>query len=161
MNCVKIFMTHEPTELLEREHIRQVLATYCLRLDEGDIAGVIACFTEDAIADYGPGRGGLVVGAGAIGERIARGQSTFRRTHHQLGQIHIECAVPEARALSYVTAWHERYSGEREVVCLRYIDLLKKAGSQWAIATRRVETSFVDGFPGTDWNWVARGPTNG
>jgi hypothetical protein len=61
MNCVKIFMTHELTALLEREHVRQVLATYCLRLDECDFAGVIACFAEDAVADYGPGRGGLVV----------------------------------------------------------------------------------------------------
>jgi len=153
-------MTRELTSLLEREDIRRVLAMYCLRLDEGDIAGVIACFAEDATADYGPGRGGLVVGAGAIGERIAGGQSAFRRTHHQLGQIYIECVGTEARALSYITAWHERYSGEREVVCLRYIDLLKRAGSRWAIATRRVETSFVDGFPGTDWNWVARGPKN-
>ena len=142
--------------LLHREGVREVIANYCVRLDEGDIGGVIQCFAKDATADYGPGRGGMIVGATAIGERIARGQSVFRRTHHQLGQIRLTMAAMEAHTLSYVTAWHERYTGEQEIVCLRYLDTLRCTGSQWAIAIRRVEASFVDGFPDTTWNWVPR-----
>jgi hypothetical protein len=142
--------------LLDGESVRDVIATYCVRLDEGDIDGAIECFAKDATADYGPGRGGMIVGAAAIGERIARGQSAFRRTHHQLGQIRLTLTRMEAHTLSYVTAWHERYTGEQEIVCLRYIDTLCRNESRWAIATRRVEVSLVDGFPGTTWNWVQR-----
>lgn len=143
-------------EVRESNRIRDLLADYCIWLDEGNIAAVRTCFADDATADYGPGRGGLIVGAQAIADRIASGQSTFRRTHHQVGQIRLSLRAPAASTLTYVTAWHERLTGEREIVCLRYVDQLSAADGRWAIANRRVEVSFVDGFPGTEWYWVKR-----
>ncbi len=142
--------------LLERERICEVLARYCIRLDEGDIDGVAQCFATDATADYGPGRGGPLTGRTAIAERIRRGQSVFRRTHHQLGQIRIDLDARGANALSYMTTWHERFTGEQEVVCLRYLDTLVQRDAVWQITSRRVEVSLVDGFPGTEWRWVRR-----
>jgi len=150
-------------DLLERERVRDVIAQYCLSLDAGDLRGVAHCFASGATADYGPGRGGPLEGVAAIVERIARGQAGFRRTHHQLGQICVELApatanARTAHAVSYVTAWHERSTGEREVVCLRYIDDLQYGDSRWMIIARRVEAAYVDGFPGTSWLWVNRTP---
>jgi ketosteroid isomerase-like protein len=149
-------MNDRLSALLERELIREVLENYCMRLDEGDIDGVVACFSDDAVADYGPGRGGLISGAKTIGARIAGGQAAFCRTHHQLGQIRIELNGATAQALSYVTAWHERFGGEREIACLRYVDTLTYGTGRWLIARRHVEASYIDGFPGTAWDWVSR-----
>ena len=143
-------------EMLERESVRRVISGYCIRLDEGDMEGVAECFDATATADYGPGRGGLIMGAPGIVARIALGQSGFRRTHHQLGQVDVTFDGAEAHALSYVTAWHERFTGEQEIACLRYVDVLRHTNSAWLIVSRRVDAAFVDGFPGTDWNWVRR-----
>ncbi len=148
-------MADRLTVLTECESIRDVLSLYCERLDEADFDGVGECFSEEATADYGPGRGGLVKGRSAIAERIAHGQAAFRRTHHQLGQIRTTLRGDEADTLSYATCWHERYSGEREIVCLRYIDVLRRA-DRWLIVHRRTEVSWVEGFPGTAWTWVTR-----
>ncbi len=145
----------------ERERILDTLALYCERLDEYDIAGVAKCFTEDAVADYGPGRGGEIAGRDALVARIATGQRVFRRTHHQLGQSRIDLDGDEASALTYVTAWHERFTGEREIVCLRYRDRLRREATDWRITRRAIEVAFVEGFPGVEWNWVRRAPADG
>jgi ketosteroid isomerase-like protein len=152
-------MSEQETELralLQERRIMKTLARYCVCLDEYDIEGVMACFTTDATADYGPGRGGLVRGREAIAARIARGQAAFRRTHHQLGQVAITLRRQTALATTYVTAWHERDDGVQEVLCLRYVDRLRLVEDAWLIAQRQVQVSFVDGFPGTRWRWVRR-----
>lgn len=141
--------------LLERR-IMQTLARYCICLDEYDIEGVATCFTADATADYGPGRGGLIQGREAIAARIERGQAAFRRTHHQIGQVAVTLHRETAMATTYVTAWHEREDGVQEVLCLRYVDRLQLVEDVWLIAQRRVQISFTDGFPGTRWRWVRR-----
>ena len=143
-------------ELLATEAIRDLLAHYCERLDEYDIDGVADCFTTDAITDYGPGRGGPIRGRSQIRERIATGQSVFRRTHHQMGQSRIRVAGETAAALSYVTATHRLKDGRIETVWLRYDDQLVLHRDGWRISRRDVHVSDVDGFDGADWRWVPR-----
>jgi ketosteroid isomerase-like protein len=140
----------------ECERIRDLLARYCERLDEYDIDGVAQCFSEDAITDYGAGRGGEIAGRAAIAKRIANGQSEFRRTHHQLGQVRINLWEDGAEATSYMMTWHELTSGKKDLVCLRYLDRLRQIDGDWLIFYRRVEVTLVDGFEGTQWNWVER-----
>jgi hypothetical protein len=140
----------------DREQICDLLACYCESLDEYDVATMAACFAADATTDYGPGRGGLVSGREAIAQRIADGQAVFSHTHHQLGQIRVKLSGDAAQSLSYVTAWHERISGERDILCLRYLDSLRREGGHWLICARRIEVSWVDGFPGVQWPWVQR-----
>lgn len=60
--------------------------------------------------------------------------------------------------LSYMPTWHERHSGEREVVHLRYLDAFIRTQVGWRIASRRVEASGVLGFEGVEWHWVQRHP---
>ena len=144
--------------LLAAEAVREVLARYCERLDEYDLDGTAATFTDDVVTDYGPGRGGRVEGRVAVRDRIARGQSTFRRTHHQLGQSRIEIEGTTANAVTYVTAWHELWDGSRATVYLRYCDRLERRADEWLIADRRVEASGVVGFEGVEWTWVQRRP---
>lgn len=143
-------------ELLDRQQIADLLARYCQRLDEYDIEGVAATFTDDAITDYGPGRGGEVVGRTEIAARIADGQASFRRTAHQLGQSMITIDGDAAEATTYVTAWHEWRDDRQEALRLRYIDRLSRTAEGWLIAHRRLEAMGVEGFAGTEWTWVQR-----
>ncbi|MDH4277967.1 MAG: nuclear transport factor 2 family protein [Acidimicrobiia bacterium] len=147
----------------DRIAIGDLLARYCDRLDAYDIDGVAACFTDDARADYGPGRGGEIVSRQAIGDRIRDGQAAFRRTHHQLGHSTITFDgtfdgddPTRAAAVTAAMTWHERWAGERELLALRYVDELLRVDGVWLIDRRRVEISIVDGFEGTSWYWWPR-----
>ena len=144
------------TELLDRAAIADVLAAFCERVDEYDIAGLAEVFTEDCLTDYGPGRGGPVAGRAAVLARIGRGQAEFRRTHHQLGQSRVTLAGDTATAVTYVTATHEHRDGARSRVHLRYLDRLRRTAAGWRIAERRAHAAVVEGMPGTEWVWVPR-----
>lgn len=144
--------------LTDRSMIGDLLARYCDRLDAHDMEAVASVFTEDASTDYGPGRGGDVVGRSAIRDRIARGQSAFRRTHHQLGHSTITIEGTHASGVTAALTWHERFTGEQELLALRYIDRFTRTGAGWLISKRRVEVSLVEGFAGTEWHWWPRRP---
>lgn len=144
--------------LHDRIAIGDLLAHYCDRLDAHEIDAVASTFTADAIADYGPGRGGVVVGRDAIRERIARGQSAFRRTHHQLGHSTLAIEDEAASGVTAALTWHERFSGDQELLALRYVDRFSRTEAGWSISHRRVEISLVEGFAGTEWNWWPRRP---
>ena len=143
-------------DLRDRLAIADVLAAFCERVDEYDIAGLAEVFTEDCFTDYGPGRGGPVSGLAAVQARIARGQAEFRRTHHQLGQSRVTVTGDDATAVTYVTATHEHRDGARSRVHLRYLDRLRRTGGGWRIAERRAHAAVVEGMPGTAWEWVPR-----
>lgn len=143
--------------LADRQAISDLLALHCERLDEYDMDAVAMTLTEDVITDYGPGRGGRVVGRDAVRERIAGGQAQFRRTSHQLGQSRVTIDGDLANAVTYVTAWHEWHDGRQEPLRLRYVDQLRRTASgSWLIGQRRVEAMGVEGFEGTEWVWVSR-----
>ncbi len=149
--------TFEINELVDRQHIADVLALYCERLDEYDISAMAAVFTEDVVTDYGAGRGGTVVGREAVRQRIGDAQAEFRRTSHQLGQSRVIITGESAEAVTYVTAWHEWPDGRQAALRLRYLDRLRRqTDGRWLIAQRRVEALGVEGFDGVTWNWVER-----
>jgi len=143
-------------QLQDRQAIADVLAAFCERVDEYDIAGLADVFTEDCLTDYGPGRGGPVTGLPAVQARIARGQAEVRRTHHQLGQSRVTLDGDGATAVTYVTASHEHRDGTRSRVHLRYLDRLRRTAAGWRIAERRAHAAVVEGMEGTAWIWVPR-----
>ena len=152
-------MDDELRHLAERQAIVDVLATYCARLDEYDIDAVAAAFTEDCVTDYGNttmSGGGAVHGREAFHARISRSQSSWRRTHHQLGQILVDVDGEQASSLAYATAWHERWDGSIDLLFLRYVDRLQKTEGRWLIAHRRMEVSAFTGFEGFNWHMVGR-----
>lgn len=148
-------------ELADRAAIADLMARYCERVDEYDMDGVAALFTEDCVTDYGPGRGGEVVGRAAVRDRIATGQAQFRRTHHQLGQSRVEldgADADRAIATTYVTSTHEEWDGTLWRAHLRYVDDLARGDGAWLLAARRVHAAVVEGKPSIRWNWVTRRP---
>lgn len=145
--------------LEDRAAIADVLALYCERVDEYDIAAVATLFTPDCITDYGPGRGGLVTGRDAVRARIAAGQAQFRRTHHQLGQSRIVFDTDDpdrASATTYVTATHEEWDGRGWRAQLRYLDVLTRTDARWLLAERRVHAAVIENRPEISWEWVPR-----
>jgi hypothetical protein len=145
--------------LTDRVAIADLMASYCELVDEYDIDGVAALFTEDCVTDYGPGRGGLVAGRTAVRERIAAGQAQFRRTHHQLGQslFRFDPATPDrASGVTYVTATHEEWDGAFWRAHLRYLDEVLRSGESWLLSARRVHAAAIEGKPTITWNWVPR-----
>lgn len=154
--CVGRLRCASMTSHDDRWAIHDLLARYCDRLDAYDIDAVAQCFTVDADTDYGPGRGGPVVGRDAIAERIRRGQAAFRRTHHQLGQQTVTMNGTRGTGVSAMLTWHERWDGARDLLALRYSDEFERIDGTWFISRRRVDISMVDGFVGTEWHWWAR-----
>jgi len=145
--------------LAERAEVFDVVARFCERVDEYDHEGAAALFTEDCFIDYGPGRGGPVNGRNAYAERLRNGQGQFRLTHHQLGQsrINVDASGTSANATTYVTAWHEDWTGARSSVRLRYMDTFVRTSRGWLMSSRRVHATGVDGFlEDIAWNWVPR-----
>jgi ketosteroid isomerase-like protein len=145
-------------ELITREQIRDLLATFCRSLDEYRVADAVSIFLEDCTTDYGPGAGGILRGRAAFLERVQASHARFRRTHHQLGQTTFRIDGDVAHTLTYVHAWHERHDGSQDSIWLRYDDDLVRTADGWRISARRAHASGVDGFPGSTWRFVERLP---
>lgn len=144
-------------QLIDRQLIADVLARYCQHLDEYDIDAIGAVFSDDAVMDQGPGRGGPVLGRQAILAGMKTRQALFRRTCHQLGQSVVELHGDTASALTYVNAWHQTWAGEVQTARLRYRDrLVRVAPGDWRIAHRQSQAMGVEGFGEAQWNWVER-----
>jgi ketosteroid isomerase-like protein len=150
-------MDQRMQDLVDRQAIADVLAAYCQRLDEYDIDAVGEVFVEDGVMDQGPGRGGPIRGRAAIVAGMKARQARFRRTAHQLGQSSVFLEGDSAQALTYVTAWHQTWEGEIQVVRLRYVDsLVRGATGSWKLARRTSQAMGVDNFDESQWNWVPR-----
>src|SRR5258706_7844479 len=94
-------------DLHDQQAIRDVLSKYCERLDEHKLESVVELFTVDCVTDYGPGRGGPMLGADLLLKRFQNSVKGYKHTHHQLGQIRVEASDDKATTVAYVTADHE------------------------------------------------------
>ena len=145
----------------DRAAVDDVLALYCERIDEYDVDGVAALFAPDCVVDFGPGRGGVIRGRDEVRARIARGQAAFRRTHHQLGQSRCTLeADGRVGAVTYATASHETWDGDRWRVGLRYVDVLARRRRRSPTTRSAPRGSSPNGPCRRPWSRTAR-PTGG
>jgi hypothetical protein len=137
-----------PTELLDRECIRDTMARYTLAGDRLRLADFLAVFTEDAVMESEgvPEEDAFhYEGIEQIGQWITRWtdrapdddtpahRATFVR--HHLSTSLIEFTGPDtARARTYWTA----YTDIGPDHCGYYLDVFRRQGAQWLIAHRRV-----------------------
>lgn len=143
-------------QLADRFAITDLLASFAERIDEYDVDGVGALFTEDAVVDYGPDR--RTEGRAALVERITHSQAVNRRTQHHLGPVHIILDGDQANSVTYVTAWHERWDGTTNVVRLQYRDTHRRTPTGWLIASREARATGADAGDSAVYNWVERLP---
>jgi hypothetical protein len=133
--------------------IRALLERYAEALDARDLAGVAACFTEDAA--YEGSLAGSDIRA-ALADLATRWHE-YTRTRHSIGCQLVEFPRPdergalEAHAETYVSVRQERRRDgglESRWVVLAYRDDLVRttdeasARAAWRIARRRVHTYF-------------------
>jgi len=133
------------TKLYDRELIRETLLRQCEYLDAARLDLMAELWTKDCRTDFGPERGGVVVGRDAFLERIGGGLRQLAWTFHLLGDSVIDVEGDRARARTAVLAWHEFLSGERSWVGASYQDELRRDQGRWLISARKLIVSGVDG----------------
>ena len=142
----------DTTELLrglsDRHEIGEVLIRYATALDSRDWDLLGACFTADAVADYGE-LGGVNEGLPAI-VSVVRSLEGFDSTQHLIGNIAVELAGDRATATCYLQAQHVvlgTEGGDCFTIAGTYRDELARTADGWRIVHRRLEPSWQSGNP--------------
>ena len=124
--------------ILDRQAIADLLTEYCRALDLMDLEAIAKVFTADCRVEYGPEERLTSHGAAGVAKSLER-MWRWARTSHHLSNIQIEFeGADEARAISYVIAWHERPDGSTATVLGQYHDRLRRLAEGWRIAERRM-----------------------
>jgi 3-hydroxyacyl-CoA dehydrogenase/3-phenylpropionate/cinnamic acid dioxygenase small subunit len=128
----------------DRMEITSVLHRYCAMLDRMDLDLVPTLFTDDCLVVYGPDERMQSRGAADLALSLRR-LWRFDRTSHHLSNVEIEfMGDDEARAQSYVLAWHRRPDGSSNTLYAEYRDRLVRTERGWRIAERRQLTHGSD-----------------
>ena len=136
-------------ETADRQEIGELLAEYCYRCDLNDPYGLAECFTEDCVADYGPGVGPPSRGRDTRRREAERDLALFEATSHHLSNVIVEFdSRDRARARSAVHAWHRpKAPGPDWNLRAQYHDELERTRDGWKIAARRLVVIDAEGFP--------------
>jgi ketosteroid isomerase-like protein len=125
------------------------LQTYADAIDRGDVAGILALFTQDAVWDYAPGltrQGHAKIGA-FFDERF----SVFAQTSHHVGPPVVR-ALPDSECFAstaYFIAAHVLRDEKTYTGYGRYIDIFQPVGDDWLIARRKVVGHVTQGIART------------
>ena len=133
-----------PSVVEEKDAIREVLAEYCFRLDDGRFEEMAALFTEDGIWD------------------TAFGKATGRQAIAELARsLRVRVAEPRPRAVHLVTNIVIALDGERATVRSNwmvmqnspggprigsggaYHDEMVKEGGRWLLRYRKIDRFIV------------------
>jgi 3-phenylpropionate/cinnamic acid dioxygenase small subunit len=129
-----------PSALEEKDAIREVLAEYCFRLDDGRFAEMAALFTENGTWDTAFGR---ATGRTAIAElaRNIRAQAGDQRPRgiHLVTNTAITLDGASARVRSNWTVVQNSLDGPKIGSGGAYQDELVKVGGQWLFRYRKID----------------------
>ncbi len=129
-----------PSPLEEKDAIREVLAEYCFRLDDGRFAEMAALFTENGTWDTAFGR---ATGRTAIAELAhslrERSGDQQPRAAHLVTNISITLDGASARARSNWTVVQNSPEGPKIGSGGAYQDELVKVGGQWLFRYRKID----------------------
>jgi 3-phenylpropionate/cinnamic acid dioxygenase small subunit len=129
-----------PTAVEDREAIREVLAEYCFRLDDGRFAEMAALFTEDGTWDTAFGK---ATGRAAIAELArslrARGEEPRPRAMHLVTNIAIAIDGERGRVRSNWMVMQNSPQGPRVGSGGAYIDEMVRADGRWLFRYRKID----------------------
>jgi ketosteroid isomerase-like protein len=146
-------------ELLDRRAIEDLIHDYCERFDRNDPEGVAALFTAEAQIDYNPDTPTLT--GGQLAESVAVGlREVFAATSHHVSNIQISFdGADEARALSYVYAWHRYHAGGPDgYLWGRYRHRFLRTANGWRITALRLEGAGTQDFHRARMHPIGRRP---
>jgi hypothetical protein len=129
-----------PSAIEEKDAIREILAEYCFRLDDGRFAEMAALFTQDGTWDTAFGR---ATGRGPIAELArdirARAGDQRPRAVHLVTNIAITLDGAGARVRSNWTVVQNSPEGPKIGSGGAYQDELAKEGGQWRFRYRKID----------------------
>jgi hypothetical protein len=129
-----------PTAVEEKDAIREVLAQYCFRLDDGHFAEMAGLFTENGTWDTAFGR---ATGRAAIAElaRSLRARTGEQRPRavHLVTNISIALDGASARVRSNWTVMQNSPAGPKVGSGGAYRDELVKEHGQWLFRYRKID----------------------
>lgn len=134
-------------DLRDREAIRELLATYCFKLDYGLHEEMAALFTEDGTWDTAFGTGTTRAGIVAQLRKIAAlGHGPRPRRAHLTTNIVIELSGDTASVRSNWTVIENNAQGPRISSGGEYRDQLVKQGGQWLFKYRKIDRFIAEGL---------------
>jgi 3-phenylpropionate/cinnamic acid dioxygenase small subunit len=129
-----------PSALEEKEAIREVLAEYCFRLDDGRFAEMAALFTENGTWDTAFGRAtGRAVIAELARDLRERAGDQRPRASHLVTNISIALDGASARVRSNWTVVQNSADGPKIGSGGAYHDELVKEHGQWLFRYRKID----------------------
>ena len=138
----------ERTELVAREAIRDLLATYTWAGDRGRSREVAACFTDDGVLDVGDhggawqGRAAIERELDAVAARVAAAGDAPTRVNHHVSSVAIDLRDPtSARVRSYFCVYTERGADHWGAYS---DDVVLDASDGWRFARRAVRVTGAD-----------------
>ena len=133
-----------PTAVEDKEAIREVLAEYCFRLDDGRFAEMAALFTEDGTWDtaFGPATGRAAITELASSLRT-RGEQPRPRAVHLVTNIAITLDGERASVRSNWMVMQNSPQGPRIGSGGGYLDEMVRVGGRWLFRYRKIDRFIV------------------
>jgi len=129
-----------PTAVEDKEAIREVLAEYCFRLDDGRFAEMAALFTEGGTWDTAFGK---ATGRAAIAELASslrtRAQQPRPRAVHLVTNIAITLDGEHARVRSNWMVMQNDPQGPRIGSGGAYLDEMVRSEGSWRFSYRKID----------------------
>ena len=129
-----------PTAVEDKDAIREVMAEYCFRLDDGRFAEMAALFTEDGTWDTAFGK---ATGRAAIAELASslrtRAQQPRPRAVHLVTNITITLDGEHARVRSNWMVMQNDPQGPRIGSGGAYLDEMVRSDGSWLFRYRKID----------------------
>ena len=132
--------------------IQQLLNTYCHKLDQGDVAGVVSLFAEEAVLKPEYEGSGEHVGREAVQAWYSNYSRTTRAAvtglRHKISTAMINVDGTNATCTCYLDADSiDPNTGARSLAGGRYEDKLIKRDGGWLLVERRIVIDYASTIP--------------
>ena len=133
-----------PTELEEKDAIRELMAEYCFRLDNDRFADMAALFTEDGTWDTAFGKGTGRDGVEALVRRLRDSATARPRVIHHCTNVVIKLDGGTAKAFSNWVTVQNSAQGPKIGSAGSYTDDLVKQDGRWLFRYRKIDRFIHD-----------------
>jgi uncharacterized protein (TIGR02246 family) len=133
-----------PNQLEEKDAIRDVMAEYCLRLDNDRFAEMAALFTEDGTWDTAFGKGTGRQEIAALVQRIRQAGMSRPRAIHHVTNVVIKVDGAGATAFSNWVVVQNSEHGPKIGSAGSYADELVKQDGGWLFHYRKIDRFIHD-----------------
>jgi len=133
-----------PTQLEEKDAIREVMAEYCFRLDNDRFADMAALFTVDGTWDTAFGKGTGRDAIAALVRRIRESAASHPRAIHHVTNIVIGLDGEAAKCFSNWVVVQNSEQGPTIGSAGSYTDDMVKRDGHWLFRYRKIDRFIHD-----------------